>query len=267
MTKPVFLGIGVQKGGTTWLHETLKMHASVFLPTPKELMFFDNAKHFRKGMNWYISHFQHSAPHQIAGEITPGYFWVADAPPHDFDHFRRGIPRRVKEALGSEVKLIVLLRNPIDRAISAYFHHIKKGRSDFTNPARDVLKKFGILPMGLYHRHLQCWREFFQEKNFHIATTETMKLDRTAYLIDIADFLGLPGAPPDVQERQFQRTFDYRRTEEGVIVQTETQTFTPIKKDDIAFMREYYAADVTNLSKLLPNIDLGWIDDFDTSTT
>jgi hypothetical protein len=100
---PRFLGIGAPQSGTTWLHENLRCHAELWLPRRKEIHFFD--RNFHRGPSWYAAHFRDSGD-RLAGEITPSYGALS----------HRRI-RDVRELL-PEVRLIYVLRNPVERAWS-----------------------------------------------------------------------------------------------------------------------------------------------------
>lgn len=101
---PHFIGLGAQRAATTWLHQCLDEHPQVFMPEKKELFYF--SKNYSLGIDWYRDCFAGAASDQIAGEITPTY--LHDAP-----------ASRIFEALPS-AKLFVVLREPVDRALSAY---------------------------------------------------------------------------------------------------------------------------------------------------
>ena len=109
---PDFLGLGVQKGGTTSLHCLLEQHPHVFLPPVKEVHYF--SLNFSAGDSWYRSQFRAARPEQRCGEITPYYL------------FHPYAPARV-QALLPQVRLIVLLRDPVERVLSQYFHSRRHG--------------------------------------------------------------------------------------------------------------------------------------------
>ena len=109
---PDFLGLGVQKGGTTSLHCLLEQHPQVFLPSVKEVHYF--SLNFASGEAWYRSQFASAEPEQRCGEITPYYLFHPQA------------AARVREAL-PQAKLIVLLRDPVERTLSQYFHSRRHG--------------------------------------------------------------------------------------------------------------------------------------------
>lgn len=109
---PDFLGLGTQKGGTTTLHWLLTKHQQVHLPKCKEVHYF--TQHHHQGEAWYSSHFENAAPQQRCGEITPFYLFHPEA------------AGRI-HALLPQAKLIVLLRDPVERAISHFFHARQRG--------------------------------------------------------------------------------------------------------------------------------------------
>ena len=113
---PSFLIIGTQKGGTTSLYRWLGQHPQVVEASRKEVHYFDI--NFSRGERWYRSHFpllRGLADGQVTGEGSPYYM----CHPH--------APARIASLL-PDVRLIVLLRNPVERAISHYFHSHRNGR-------------------------------------------------------------------------------------------------------------------------------------------
>ena len=107
---PDFLGIGTQKGGTTSLHQWLSHHPQVYLPECKEVHYFD--LNYNESQNWYKRHFENAKRSQKCGEITPFYL------------FHPSSAKRIKQTI-PEIKLIVLLRDPVERVIS-HLRHAKK---------------------------------------------------------------------------------------------------------------------------------------------
>ena len=109
---PDFLCLGTQKGGTTTLHRLLVQHPEVYLPACKEVHFFD--QNYSAGEDWYREHFQGSQSAQRCGDITPFYLFHPD------------VPERIHQLL-PKARLIVLLRDPVERAISQVFHAQRLG--------------------------------------------------------------------------------------------------------------------------------------------
>jgi hypothetical protein len=109
---PGFIVLGTQKGGTTTLHQLLRRHPDIFLPQQKEVHYF--SLHDDQSLNWYSNHYQEAGNHQLCGDITPYYL------------FHPRCPCSIHTAL-PQAKLIVLLRDPVERTISQFFHAKRHG--------------------------------------------------------------------------------------------------------------------------------------------
>jgi len=101
---PDFICIGAQKAGTAWLYENLRVHPDIYMSKKKELHFFDI--NFYRSLGFYSSWFEEGAD-KMKGEITPAY---SNLPKRRIVFIRKIMPN---------LKLILILRNPIDRAWSA----------------------------------------------------------------------------------------------------------------------------------------------------
>src|SRR5437764_5111475 len=119
---PDFLIIGTQRGGTTSLYHYLKTHPCVQLANTKDTHFFD--KKFNKGLSWYRGHFPTRLGKYYTQRVRQQPFVTGEASPSYL--FHPHAPGRVAQLLPS-ARLIVLLRNPVDRAYSQYFHAVKLG--------------------------------------------------------------------------------------------------------------------------------------------
>lgn len=109
---PHFLVLGTQKGGTTSLHQLLATHPQVYLPACKEVQYF--SLYDQETLGWYAKHYANSQAGQLRGDITPYYL------------FHPRAPQRIHSVL-PRAKMIVLLRNPVERALSQYFHARRHG--------------------------------------------------------------------------------------------------------------------------------------------
>jgi len=164
--KPNFLGIGAVRGGSTWLHEVLKSHPDFYLPSKrKEVQYF--TRFYDKGPKFYESFFPE---HQILksgckwyGEITPGYLRDSMA------------PERIAN-LGSVEKLVLTVRNPIDRAFSHYCWHLRVSGTEisfkrFYASSEGKLKSLA-LDNGMYAKNLKRYLEYFNQDQILILPFE-----------------------------------------------------------------------------------------------
>ncbi len=117
---PDFIILGAQRAGTSSLYYYLSQHPQILPAVRKELHFFDD--HYRRGLGWYRSQFPtRGARGTITGEATPYYL----SHPH--------APARIQRLL-PQARLIVLLRNPVERAISHYFFEVSHQREVVAHP-------------------------------------------------------------------------------------------------------------------------------------
>jgi hypothetical protein len=110
---PNFVIIGAQKSGTTSLYAYLRAHPDVFLAPGKEIHYFDS--HLDEGLDWYKAKFAGATTERTIGEATPNYMY-----------FGEGL-NRMAEVI-PEARLVAILRNPVDRAYSHYWHERVRGR-------------------------------------------------------------------------------------------------------------------------------------------
>ena len=129
MTLPTFLIIGTMKGGTTSLHRYLRQHPEVFMPERKELNFFldeyagppidpPEERNWSRGITWYERQFAGAERERAVGEASANYSRYPTYP---------GVAERIAEVV-PKVKIIYLVRNPIDRVFSHYLHDVANGR-------------------------------------------------------------------------------------------------------------------------------------------
>lgn len=180
MTLPTFLGIGVPRAGTTWLHTFLSGHPDVYLPTKrKEIRFFD--RHFDHGLGWYGSFFctpEEAGRYAAIGEISPQYFYC-DA-----------CPDRIASVL-PDVKLLVMLRHPVDRAYSNYGFVVQRRNY------RDSFERFlqtrpNAVEMGFYSSHLAHYLSVFGQDRILPLVFERAVKDLEAVASTLGGFLGVP---------------------------------------------------------------------------
>jgi hypothetical protein len=207
---PHFIVISVERGGTTSLYRYLNRHPCVAESFRKEIDYFDF--NWSRGLRWYRAHFptrwqaawtraRRGHP-LVTGEATPYYLY------HPL------VPERIVQTL-PDVKLIALLRNPVERAYSHYnmncrqqkeslsfeeaieceeerlrgeYLRLEQGEIEFS----ENHYKFGYQFRGIYVDRLKHWHEYFPPKRLLVLRSEDLYEDPPAVLDQVIDFLGLP---------------------------------------------------------------------------
>jgi hypothetical protein len=208
---PDFVIIGGQKCGTTSLYNYLIEHPNVLPARNKETRFFQTQR-YERGELWYRASFPTEARKRraekeggqklITGESTPEYLFFPQ------------VPGRVRKMV-PHARLIVLLRNPVDRAYSHYQHKVRNGRETLSfeeaiereeeRLAGEVdqvladpryysynLDHYSYLRRGIYVDQLRAWRRFFPKEHLLILRSEDLYEDAPAVVGHTLTFLGLP---------------------------------------------------------------------------
>lgn len=217
---PDYLVIGAQKAGTTSLYYYLVDHPHVAAALEEEVHFFD--LNYGRGLGWYRAHFPLGLGEgRIVGESTPYYLFH----PH--------VPQRVRQVV-PDAKLIVLLRNPVDRAYSHYQHSVRQGREPLSFEESIEVEEERIAPetrrlladegynsfvhqhqsylaRGLYLDQLKAWRALFPEEQMLVLSAEEFRADTSAVFGEILRFLELP--PCDLKEYRRYNAWSYPKME------------------------------------------------------
>ncbi len=202
MKMPNFLIIGAPRSGTTTLHEELKRHPQVFMSSIKEPLFFavegeDEQFHGPqdnqgiRDLKTYCSLFSGVRYKQAIGEASPLYLYSQKA------------PYRIKHYIPN-VKLIAILRNPIDRAYSHFLHHKLLGYENLDDfreaiEAEEERERMRWSPfwfyrkMGLYGEQLTRYFSLFQSDQIRVFLFEDLQQNPKSLFKDIAQFLGIDG--------------------------------------------------------------------------
>ncbi len=258
---PDFLVIGTQKGGTSSLYQYLIQHPDVAPALKKEVHFF--SWEYGRGEPWYRAHFPLRAHRRVREAVTRRRVLTGEATPYYLFH-----PHAAERvgALLPAARLIVLLRNPVDRAVSSYLHQVRLGREPLSlrealaaeegrlageveRLAREPLynspahRHHSYLSRGLYADQLAAWFTVFPREQFLILRSEDFFADTPAVFAQTLEFLGLPPWRPDTFER-----FNVAR-----------RHAPEAGKDAVArqYLAEYYAPHNRRLEQLLGR-DLGW---------
>jgi hypothetical protein len=252
---PDFLIIGTQLGGTSSLYRYLGAHPDVAPSLRKETEYFSTE--FHRGEGWYRAHFPWRStadgkPARQTFEATPAYLLDPLAAP------------RAAELIPN-ARIIVMLRDPVDRAFSQYGHNRRLGaethtfeeaiaaepvrlRGEYDRTAEDEnyeaipLRRFGYVERGLYAEQLERWLDRFDD--VHVIRSEDFMRDPRPVYRSVLDFLDLSAWEPDAF-----RNYSYRDPQQ----RTDSKMPSAVRRDlEVAF-----AAPNSRLNELLQR-DFSW---------
>jgi len=198
---PDFIILGTQKGGTTSLYNYLINHSKISGGSRREIHFFD--KYYEKGVHWYKNNFLNSNENILTCECSPDYIH------HPL------IAKRIKNILPKS-KLIILLRDPVERAISNYKHNIYIGKYKKNMTIEEIIDKekiyikkeknkinlkrtyysrkfkyYSLLDRGIYHKQIKRYFNLFNKNQIHIIFSEKLFFNTQEELKKVFEFLKL----------------------------------------------------------------------------
>lgn len=172
-----FIGIGAQKSATTWIAKCLSEHPEICVGEGKETHFFSDDKKFNQGINFYKGCFPFCKDKDIIGEYSTSYLSSPKA------------SERIKH-LFPKVKLMVCLRNPVDRAFSHYLHLKSKKSVEKNVPLRETIKRHpDIIENGRYGKYLEHYLNLFSRNQFLILFYEDIEKNPHNFIKKIYHFL------------------------------------------------------------------------------
>ncbi len=195
--KPNFFIVGAAKAGTTSLYSWLKAHPLVYMPSLKEPYFFGTHVSPKMGfpgqryrsLERYLSLFAGARNHLAIGEASTSYLWDPDA------------PRQIKDFC-KDARIIILLRDPVDRAFSHYLMDIRNGLQplpfyealidDYYNSSKLFGEGHLYVELGLYSEQVKRYLQTFGRDQILILLFPDLRRDPAKVLKRTLDFLGLP---------------------------------------------------------------------------
>jgi hypothetical protein len=232
-----FLICGTQKGGTSALDAYCRQHQDLLMADAKEVHFFDNESLFRNGKPDYRQYHQHFPPHEegkLRGEATPVYMYWPNA------------PARI-HAYNPDIRLIVILRDPVERAYSHWqmeFHRgyetLPFGKAVREEAARlqqadaDHRRVYSYVDRGRYLHQLELLWSLFGREHVLVVFNEDLRQSPAAVLQQISVFLGIP-AFTAIEERT-ENAQDYDN---------------PMTAEDRAWLHAVFEPEIANLEVAL----------------
>jgi hypothetical protein len=175
LTLPDFIMVSPGKTATNTLFECLREHPSICMAQHvKGTRFFD--KLYDNGIEWYARLFEHCPEHSVKGEVDETYFYAETVPAR----IHRHIPN---------VKIIICLRNPTERAFSAYLQFLKFGLMSGT--FEEAIEKYPdiFISNNFYYDHLVRYLDYFSRENVLVMLFDDFKKDRRSFIKDLYAFL------------------------------------------------------------------------------
>ena len=256
--RPNLLIIGAQKCGTTWLFKWLKAHPDIAMAQGKEINVLQQAG---ASLASFAPFFPDGPGRRYSGEASTSYLWTQTAESMAGTRRKRpDIAGAALRVLGPDIRLVVALRHPVERAISAYMHHFRRGRITPETRLRDVAHRFAIIEMGQYRSQVLAWQAVFAASQFHVVFHDDIAARPKAVMRRLYAWLGLEPlrlagsdkpenrglglrledgrAVLDAEDRMAQR-FASRAggavMQQMAIEQADVDALLPVYRDDIAF--------------------------------
>jgi sulfotransferase family protein len=275
-----FLGGGTERAGSTWLDACLREHPHVLLPVVKEIHFFSSDSRYAQGVEWYHSFFERSASRPLIGEVSPTYLRAASIAAERIYAYR------------PDIKLIFILRDPIQRAYSHYVLRLASGTE--CQAIEDAITTDSqYVRSGLYYSHLLYYLRFFSREQMLILLYDDLVRDPMVVFSEVCAFLnsgvefipsvlrqrvhagkGLPRYPRLAKKLHVMSSYIINNTvyarnvllylkRRNVFAPYHRANFTRIppkltryRHDELA---KFYRHDVQNLSELLQRDLSGWL--------
>lgn len=172
-----FIGIGMPRAGTTWMSKCLDEHPEICLSHPKETDFFNILIDQGKNISDYERFYSHcNAGVPVKGEFSVAYFKSNEC------------LKRIKEAY-PDIKILISLRNPMERAFSHYTYRKKKVgmKEDFLTAIKNDTN--GVRSMGMYDEVLERVYNIFDPENVLVLIHDDYKIDPEKLIQSIYSFL------------------------------------------------------------------------------
>ena len=197
--QPDFLIIGAMKCATSTLHDRLAMQPGIFMTDLKEPNFFSNDEQYSKGMEWYLSHFQAAKQTDICGESSTHYTKLPTYP-HTVERIYQQFPN---------VKLIYVMRHPIDRLVSQYIHEWSQ-RTISVDINRAISKHPELIEYSRYSMQIEPYLEKFDRGQILPVFFERLLNYKQEELERICNFINYPQKPTWIEEDDVQNASSQR---------------------------------------------------------
>jgi hypothetical protein len=246
---PNLIIAGTQRAGVSWLRERLAHHPDVFvagvdgrnffshpgrLSSPEQTASYEAAYSSHGGARWRI-------------DATPTYFWHANGGP--FSPRRHDAAQAISNRLGPGAQMMVVLRDPVSRALAGYWHTFAGGHFKGATSPFQVPPHFGVIDLGFYRRHYEHWSKILGPDRMHVVLYDDLVTDPQGYLQQVLQILELEPSSDywesaGLQDRNGRRMWLEPFKKQSEITAQEVAALLELYREDIAFVEELVGRDL-----------------------
>lgn len=180
-TQPNLMYIGMPKAGSTWLFGALNAHPDIDVAKCKDIYYFD--RYFDKGMHWYLKHFDLQSNAKYTAEMSHDYIFCPDA------------ASRISSTIGTEIKFLATLREPVSHVVSAF--QFKRRNGMFNGTLVEFVARVGneFRQKLAFSTNLARYADHFGTENICVCLFDDLKEDPDCFLRRIYQFLEVDFVP------------------------------------------------------------------------
>ncbi|MCI8780259.1 MAG: sulfotransferase domain-containing protein [Lachnospiraceae bacterium] len=251
-----FMVAGFRKCGTTSMYKVLSQHSRLYIPAVKEIDFFADETEYKKGYCWYLKRYFGDCPEgMVKGEVNPRLSMMD-----------MGVPKKIYENAGKDIKLIFLIRNPAESLYSLFKMRALYGRAfpeeekewnlkERQNDAFDYFvrqnfikkdgkyiasqerTKFRMIDSGRYSSYIKEYLKYFPKEQIKIIVFEEYVKDPKLIYLGLFDYLGVK---PEPQIDYYQKAMDGNRMPANI---ESMQAYSDISEQFAKSVLQYDTAD------------------------
>ncbi|SKC38907.1 DUF6270 domain-containing protein [Krasilnikoviella flava] len=251
---PNFLVLGAQRAGTTWLEQHLGAHADIFMAPMSQGLILTGRKRVEnpKTREAYLKQFADAGPHRWRGQRSFLYFWTSEG--DRFDPRRDDVAAIVRDYLPEDAPLLVSLRDPVSRAVSAYWHAVVLGKVPAGTSIFEAATSRGILGVGNYAQHYRRWASTVGADRLKVLLFDDLLSDPRSFLTQALGAIGAP--PPDRGTGDKALATPVNRNATAAAM----RTASPLSAAEVRVLVELYRADIDFVQELTGRDLSHWTD-------
>jgi LPS sulfotransferase NodH len=251
---PNFLVLGTQRAGTAWLEHHLGTHPDVFMAPMSQGPILAARKRIEnpKTRAAYLKTFTDAGQQRWRGQRSFLYFWTSEG--DRFDPRREDSAAIVRDHLPDDAPLLVSLRDPVSRAISAYWHAVVLGKVAAGTSIFEAGTTRGILGIGTYARHYRHWANVVGADRLRVLLYDDLVSNPRGFLTQALDAIGAPEPQQSASDKVFGAPVNRNTTAAAM------RAASPLSAAEIRVLVELYRADVDFVQELTGRDLSHWTD-------